>query len=600
MSHDPQAPPGASAHTAGHLDELDQALFIGPFIVLNRHNDGIATRRKLDTARSVLHQREDAVTLAGTLRPGIEGVDVDPADTGALAEAGTALVDDLRDWITGYGLAYLVRASGRPGGHHVLARVPDNLLDAYAAYVADAAERHGVRAELRVPRTFRLLSAPHRLGYAAPVLDGTLTPADVPTTSTRPARAPKSPPRPSLSSRRTPEQQTASEREYRRTCAAIRNGLTFAQTWAILEDSRVIARGQVDFRKFMWFRAQTEIAAERGLDESAAWQIASQASTARARKLGRDGWRARYWQPAVERAADPTQHRARRFTELDAPQSTQDAETAAADLERTRTAMHDAAADLIARFRPQRQKSIRAVIDALAVAITSRDGSIDVRSLAERACVSKGVTIEVKAQLTEHGVIAIPERYAGGADHCHRYALGSRAEQALPQKQTTRWYTPTPRSYGSANPEAMRLHHTRERLRWKLRCTLEDATKTTGERWSTSQHPAAKAARSLWAQRARWDALPPDVQDEKRKQRRAFLGRVAPDERRLWFDWLNHRDNLGQAAQRARSGTESASDRAQLETAPITVHLGMRDRSWLDGTAARRKRGQLQLFSEAA
>ncbi|MFK0250234.1 hypothetical protein ACIQUM_36495 [Amycolatopsis azurea] len=600
MSRDPQAPPGASAPTAGHLDDLDQALFTAPFIVLNRDNDGIATRKNLDKARSVLHQRADGVTLAGTLRPGIEGVDVDPADTGAPAEAGTALVDDLRDWLTGYGLPYLIRASGRPGGHHVIARVPDSLLDAYAAHVADVAARHAVRAELRVPRTFRLLSAPHRHGYPAPALDSTLTPADVPTTSTSPARAPKRPPLSPLPGRRAPGQQTASEREYRRTCAAIRNGLTFGQTWAILDDSQVIARGQVDFRKFMWFRAQTEIAAERGLDESAAWQIASQASTARARKLGRDAWRSRYWQPAVERAADPTQHRARRFTNLDAPPSEQDAKSTAADLERTRTAMHDAAADLIAQFRPQRQKSIRAVIDALAVAITSRDGSIDVRTLAERACVSKGVTIEVKAQLTEHGVIAIPERYAGGADHCHRYALGTRAEQALPQTQTTRWYTPTPHSYGSANPEAMRLHHTRERLRWKLRCTLEEATKHTGERWSTSQHPAAKATRSLWAQRARWDALPPDVQDEKRKQRRAFLGRIAPDERRLWFDWLNHRDDLAQAAQRAQTGQDSDSDRAELEAAPITVHLGMRDRTWLDGTAARRASRQLRLFGTAA
>ncbi|MDS0140600.1 MULTISPECIES: hypothetical protein [unclassified Amycolatopsis] len=586
------------------MQALDQAIFDAPYIVIDRDNNKVVTATTADAARVALHQHAAAVSIVGTARAGIEVVDVDAADTGAPAEAGTAASEDLRDWLTGYGLPYLRRASGRPGGHHLIARVPAELLDAFAAYVADVAVHHGVAATLRVPRTLRLLTAEHRHGNPAPVLDGTMTPADAPAASTSPARAPKRPAcRPAPGPSGT-GQQTASEREYGRTCAAIRRGLNFTQTWAILGDCQVVERGQADFRKYMWFPAVTEIAAERGLDEDAAWDLAREASAARARALGRRAWRDRYWLPAVERAADPAQRRVRRLTdrpdEPTQPDTVDPAQRAAA-IERTRTAMHDAAADLIASFRPQRQKSIRAVIDALAVALVSRDGSIDVRTLAEQACVSKGVTVQVKADLTEHGIIAVAEKYGGGADDCHRYVLGPRADQALPQNETTRWYTPTPRTYGHANPERMRLHHVRERTRWKLRCTLEEATRQTGERWSTSQHPAAKTARSLWAQRARWDALPDDVQEQKRKQRRAFLGKLDPGERSRWFDWLNKRDSIAQAAARARTGQDHPADVALLTSAPMTVHLGMRERTWLDGpTAGRAGPSQLLLFNRAA
>lgn len=604
VSHHTREQLGESAPNAEQLHALDQALFDAPYIVIDRDNNKVVTAATADAARAALQQHPAAVSIVGTARAGLEVVDVDAADTGAPAEAGVAASENLRDWLTGHGLPFLRRASGRPGGHHVIAQVPPALLDAFAAYVADVAEHHGVAATLRVPRTLRLLTAPHRHGHPAPVLEGTLTPADAPTASTGPARTPKRPAHRPASRPSKPGQQTASEREYGRTCAAIRRGLNFTQTWAILGDCKVVERGQADFRRFMWFRAVTEVAAERGLDEETAWDLARDASIARARSLGRQAWRDRYWLPAVERAADPAHPRVRRLTDrADEPPQTPTADPAeqAAVLERTRTAMHDAAADLIASFRPQRQKSIRAVIDALAVALVSRDGSIDVRTLAEQACVSKGVTIQVKADLTEHGIIAVAERYGGGADDCHRYVLGSRAEQALPQNETTRWYTPTPRSYGHANPQRMRLHHVRERTRWRLRCTLEEATHQTGERWATSQHPAAKAARSLWAQRARWEALPEDVQEQKRKQRRAFLGWLAPDERKRWFDWLNHRDGLAQAAARARTGQDRPADVVALTAAPLTVHLGMRERTWLDGPVATpHDSGQQPLFDRAA
>ncbi|MEQ0560761.1 hypothetical protein ABJI51_16870 [Amycolatopsis sp. NEAU-NG30] len=584
MSQNPRATPGASAPTAEHLQALDQALFDAPYIVIDQDNNKVATATTADDARAALHQHDLAVSIVGTARPGIEVVDIDPADTGAPAEAGEAASEDLRDWLTGYGLPYLRRASGRPGGHHVIARMPADLLDAFADYVGDVAKHHGVAVQLRVPRTLRLLTAPHRHGHPAPVLDGTLTPDDVPAAASGRTKTPKRTAHRPTPRSSEPGQHSASEREYGRTCAAIRRGLNFTQTWAILGDCKVIERGQDDFRRYMWFRAVTEIAAERGLDEAAAWELAREASAARARTLGRDGWRERYWLPAVERAADATHPRTRRLT-ADPQEPQRDPAEQAAALERTRIAMHEAAADLIAKFRPQRQKSIRAVIDALAVALVSRDGSIDVRTLAEQACVSKGVTIQVKADLTEHGIIAVAEKYGGGADDCHRYILGPRAEQALPQNETTRWYTPTPRSYGHANPQRMRLHHVRERTRWQLRCTLEEATRQTGERWSTSQHPAAKTARSLWAQRTRWEALPDDVQEQKRKQRRAFLGRLAPDERKRWFDWLGRRDTLAQAAARARTGQDIPEDVLALTAAPLTVHLGMRDRTWLHGPA---------------
>ncbi|WP_156893760.1 hypothetical protein [Actinokineospora enzanensis] len=595
----PTRAPGDGAFVAGpelveQLDiaDLDAALFDAPYIAINEHNRGVGTADAPAAAWALVRQH-GAASLAGTARPGVQVIDIDPADTEASPEAGTAAAENIRDWCAGFGLPYLLRASGRPGGHHVIAVVPDDLVAMLVGHVAAVAEHQGVSVELR--NTLRLLAAPHRHGLPSPLLEGTLVPADVPRAPNKPKRR-SAAPRRARAARPRGATPSRSEREYGRTCAAIRRGLTFGQTWDLLNGSQVIERGQVDYRKYMWFPAVTEIAAERGLDEDAAWTLAQRASTARAHALGRRAWRQRYWLPAIARAADPARARRRRLTDEPAQPEQPEQHTAApqqqaAEHERVRAAMHAAATDLLNAFRPQRQKSIRAVIDALAVVLTSSAaGSIDVRTLAEQACVSKGVTIQVKASLEEHGVIAVSERYAGGADDCHTYTLGTRTDQALSETETTRWYTPTPgpppsapRTYGLADPTRMRLRHARERNRWKLRCTLVQATQSTGERWATSQHPAAKAARSLWAQRTRWSTLPPEVQAERRRRRRAYLGTLGKAERQAWFDWLRRRDDLAQAAERARRGPVDAHDRGLLEAAPPTVHLGMRDRNWFGG-----------------
>lgn len=576
--------------------ELDAAVFVAPYIVINRNNHGLATADTAAEAWTLLAQLGGA-SVVGTARPGIEVLDVDAADVDADPEAGEAASEDLRDWLAGYGLPYQRRASGRPGGFHLLAAVPALLLPELARQVETTAQRHAVAVTLRRPRTLRLLAAPHRHGLPAPLLDGTLQPADVPSKAPasrsgpaaagrvcKPTKAPSAaPPRTGSTT------ADRSAREYGRTCAAIRRGLNFQETWKLIGDCQVAERGQLEFRQYIWFPATTTVAAENGLDESEAWASAQEACTVRARALGRKAWRERYWLPAVDQAAQDRPRR-RRLAEPSGNQSTADSPDVraeqTADIERYRQALHQAAADLIAQHRPQRQRSIRAVLDALAVAFVTTEGSIDVRTLAERSRVSKGVTIEVKKALEEHQIIAIAEHYAGGADHCHRYILGKRAEQALPKKQTTRWYTPTPatpHTHGLANPAAQRRQHQRERHTWGLRCELQQATQDTGEKWATSQHPAAKTARSIWAQRRRWTALSEEEQAARRQQRRAHLGTLGQAERRAWFDWLQQRDDLCLAAARARRGEATSNDRTRLAAAPATVHLGMRDRGWFAG-----------------
>jgi len=155
---------------------LDARLFTGPFVLVRGDNSGAGTVAAAAEARQQWAADPEVATIAGSAVPGVWFADVDPEPEDAAA--GQAAVEQLADWCAGHGLPWLVRASGRPGGRHLVVLLPAQLLRELRARAREAAEHHGVPIGLR--RTLRLLGAPHRAGLPAPVLAGTLRAKDLP------------------------------------------------------------------------------------------------------------------------------------------------------------------------------------------------------------------------------------------------------------------------------------------------------------------------------------------------------------------------------------------------------------------------------------
>lgn len=182
---------------------LDGRLFMAPFVLVGADNRRVGSVGSVGLAWARLG-RGPAVAVVGTLVGDAWAVDVDPGDVAAEPEAGEALADGLRAWCEDVGVPVLVRASGRPGGRHVVAVLPGPLLGGFREVVAVLAAHHGVAATVR--KSLRLLSSPHRNGLPAPVLSSTLQVADLPDPAERPGRSrrrgtsPDSPPTPGSSS----------------------------------------------------------------------------------------------------------------------------------------------------------------------------------------------------------------------------------------------------------------------------------------------------------------------------------------------------------------------------------------------------------------
>ncbi|MGH9061844.1 MAG: hypothetical protein ACRDZY_20370, partial [Acidimicrobiales bacterium] len=212
---------------------LDRALFTAPFVLLAKDNTAHLVTFQLEDATELLGRDPQARSIVGTLRRPFIAVDIDPSDTGSPAEAGCALSDDLVAWAERLGLPWLRRASGRPGHIHFVVKVPDPLDGDLEAIVRRASAHHEVAATVR--RSLRLTSAPHRLQLPSPILDGTLTPADVPPKDRTCGR--QSQPRKGYSRRRRSPRRggkSRSEGEYGDTLALARAGMTAAAAWTWL------------------------------------------------------------------------------------------------------------------------------------------------------------------------------------------------------------------------------------------------------------------------------------------------------------------------------------------------------------------------------
>jgi hypothetical protein len=136
--------------------------------------------------------------------------------------------------------------------------------------------------------------------------------------------------------------------------------------------------------------------------------------------------------------------------------------------------------------------------------------------------------------------------------------------------------SPARRVTGRADPHRLRAHLARQRRAYSARCAAVAEATAAGIRLAHLHTPAARIARSLYAQRRRWQALSPTEQQQCRQARRQYLRTLDPAERGWWLErWLPHRRQLQQAMRRVVGGHGHRDDPGMLAGAPVVVHRGL-------------------------
>lgn len=551
------------------LGALDRAMYTRPFVVIDADNHGEPVD-SLEAARAALTDAT-AASAAGRLADGLVAADIDADDP----VIGDAVAEALIAWCHRHKLPYLLRDSGRPGGRHVVAVLQDQArATQWAALCRQLAASYGVVVDDRTGAVLRLLTAPHRRGLPSPVLACTITPAIVMdlaarTTGRRGRR--RAQPAPGTGSR--------SETEYGASCAMARAGVDTETAWQEIarRDGKSAERGRDWWVRHMWVSAVTVAAAEDGLDTNTAWQRVRSLCPRIAR---------RWWTPLWTRArAEAAQDRPRR-RQLAEPAHDQAQAQATARIDTLRAAFATAT-EALTGVDPRRRRSVAAALYALSAAIVTRGGSMSTRDLSIRARLDLATVRRALATAVEHGLIVRVHEYAGGADDCHAYAPGPAVtiQAETPAPQSSSLTRGTPRPHGTACPHRLRRAYQRDRMIWRLRNDVL-ASLAPGERLATSQHPAAKLLRSLWAQRKWWTALTDQQRQQRRTARRAVLAGLHRSDQRRWFAWLDRRQTITAAADALTTNPGRAlppdAARAVL-AAPLTVHRGLRDPLWREG-----------------
>ncbi|WP_280393456.1 hypothetical protein [Nocardia wallacei] len=540
----------------------------------------------LDEARAAIADGT-AASAAGRLAAGLLGADVDAADP----VIGDACAEALVAWCVEHGLPYVLRESGRPGGRHVIAVVTGSGVPVrkWARLCRRLAREYGVVVQDRTGQHLRLLTAPHRVGLPSQVIACTADPAQVLdaleiTARKRPARrGRRSPARPG---RRGGFDLTRSGREYGASCAMARAGYTARQAWQVISQlvGKSAALGERWWRRYMWLSAVTVVAAEQGLDEDAAWELARRACPAACLARGRAWWRDGKWSAAVAEAAVDRPRRYRLDDTDPAAAETELSPEVRAEIAATREGFEAAVAAELGGLHPQRRHSVRAALWALAAAIVTREGSISVRCLAIRARLDGKTVRRALATAVQAGLIVATHAYTGGRADCDAYGPGPAATDHLIAARSTVSPTrcTTPGAHGRASRKRLHAEARAARRTWALRCDALAAL-APGERLADSRHPAAKLLRSLHHQRTWWRNLTSDEQHARREARQAHMRRLPVDDRRSWFGWLARRELISNAADRLLTRTAAPDDLETLLAAPLTVHRGMRDPQWAVG-----------------
>ncbi len=452
------------------LAELDNTLFGPPYIYIAADNTAVAAvheRRAHAGDRPV-----NAVSIVGTLHPAACGIDIDPSDTGAPPEAGHAFGDALVSWCERLGFPWLRRSSGRPGHLHLIALVPPELRQELRNLCAQLARHHAISATVR--STLRLTAAPHRLGFASPIIDGTLEARDLPApTRNRPRLCARS--RPHLLPSRSPHARSRSEGEYGDALGRARALWTTDQAWraANRPGSKAAEIGKQAWQRWFWAPAQTIVDAERGLLEDVAWRHFTEASPVQARYLGNTRWRTERWLPALEEArTDRPRRRRTSPTQQQSPAGPSSDQRNKIAL--TRRLLRITASLHLLRS-PATQASVKpatlyAALDAIATAIVTRSGSMSVRSWAERSLLDPKSVRRARDTAELFGLIHRTHSYHGGPNDCDSWQLTKRLADLLSRLLTqspTILYTPHTLSLGSANYQRLRRTHLDEQTLWR-------------------------------------------------------------------------------------------------------------------------------------
>lgn len=563
---------------------LDRALYTAPYVLIAEDNTSPRRVKELDRAYAAIRDGR-AATAGGTLRDGVLAADIDPDPADAvLAEACAEI---LVRWCVERGLPYVVRASGRPGGLHVLAHTTSSRhTRGWNSLCEKLGRRLGVPIDNRTGGVLRLLSAPHRHGYSAAVLGGTMS-SDI-TLAAGAAEKGHHPPMPSrrrLPTRKVGKDTTRSAKEFGAACALRRKGYRAQQVWKIqaVPGSKAIERGEHNWRRFVWLDVVTTVAAEQKATEDVAWQQVCGECPAICRKLGRPAWRRRYWTRA--RIAAETTRPRRRRAELPAqrtPPATRDRPKDEVQTGLLRAAFDAALGRL--KIRPNFARSCRAFLHALAGRIVSNEGYASVRQLAEIAHIDTKTVQACSKRLIEAGLISRRHRYSGGAVDSDAYEVGAvvpRFDQGGNETSpTSPKDTPAAPTRGAANVSLLRRRFRLERRHWRARCSAL-ASLGPGETLRTSTHPAVKAYRSLRFQLRWWHSQSPAEQEDRRQARRRELSsRLTRAARSVWFDWLGERAAIVDAVNRVGAGSGTVGDFELLAKAPRTIHLGLNDPLW--------------------
>lgn len=475
--------------------DLDTALFCPPYIYLAADNTAVAGVHQHPALIS--DWPPDAVTTVGTLHPAACGIDVDPGDTGAPAEAGHAFGDALVSWFERLGLPWLRRSSGRPGHLHLIALVPAQLRHDLRTLCAQLARHHAISATART--TLRLITAPHRLGLPCPIIDGTLEARDLPAPAQNRHR-PAHRSRPRRFRAGSPHTASRSESEYGDALARARAGWSTDQAWLAANRTGTKAAdiGKQAWQRWIWAPARTIVDAEQHLPEDTAWQQFIQASPVQARHLGRSRWLTERWLPAIDEART---HRPRRRRTTRTQQHSQTAPAGndhGSQIALTRRLLR-ITASLHLQRSPITRVSIKsstlyAALDALAVAIVTRSGSLSIRSWAERSLLDPKSVRRARDTAEQFGLIQRVHRYRGGPNDCDSWQLTKSLNELLSGlrgQSPTILYTPHTPSFGAANYERLRRTHLLEQNQWRLlwATRTDHNAPTSGQISSTTTRP---------------------------------------------------------------------------------------------------------------
>ncbi|MBU3063218.1 winged helix-turn-helix domain-containing protein [Nocardia sp. NEAU-G5] len=547
-------------------------MYLPQFVLIDEDNKCIATVDSLAAARRAVAEGS-AASAGGRISRCLLVADIDAE----LPEIGDACAEPMIAWCERHRLPYLVRDSGRAGGRHVIALITHRAVpvDEWGQLCLDVSDRWGGVVSDRTGMVLRLLTAPHRLGFRAPVIACTITPRAVQDALQQPSgtHRPKKAGRGKL---RASTRFDRSASEFGVTCAMVRRGFARQAAWSELVRlaGHAAERGERWFHRYYWLPAVTGVAAERGLTDDAAWELAQRACPAVCRRRGRRWWQG-LWDRAVAEAATP---RPRRYRSPGQAMCTPATPGIAEEVAVVRRGLAEAVQVEYADLDPRRRRSARTLLWHLAVAIVKREGSISIRDLAERSQLDPSTVQAVLRTATERGLLVIARPYSGGPRSCQAYGIGSAARvyvAAARKIVSPHTSCSTPAPHGAANLARLAVSFASARKRWAQRNDVL-AVLAPGERLADSRHPAARLLRSLWYQQKWWQSLTSLEKEARRRQRRAYLGGLHRSARSAWFDWLDRRSDI--VAARDRIATHAADPVdvvAVLAAPPVTVHRGL-------------------------